>query len=241
MPPFAFQHLYSNIKNNLLNKLFSLPFLLSFLTGRSFADSEGDDPSRVGGPADQFADHGDQFTTVISFKDGNTGAARVLQQAASRLAKAEHSGGRNLQDAFRLIGSMCDTITLPKSIVDTSKQLFKRVDEERLLKGKKVEAIIAACIFIACRQGRVPRTFKEIVKLTDVPKKVHIHIPLITPVSLTSSKPNRTLAHASKLSKERLKPPSFPFPRLVQPTPSSNVTATISVFPCQYSRLQLSL
>lgn len=91
--------------------------------------------------------------------------------AASRVSK-DQGGGRDLQAAYRDIGTMCDVISLPRSIVDTSKQLFKRVDEEKLLKGKSQDAIIAACIFIACRQGRVARTFKEIVALTNVPKKV---------------------------------------------------------------------
>ncbi|ORY77992.1 transcription initiation factor IIB [Leucosporidium creatinivorum] len=137
---------------------------------RSFADSEGDDPSRVGGPQDPLLDAAEQFSTIISFKDGNTGAAKALQMAASRVSK-DQGGGRDLQAAFRDIGTMCDVISLPRSIVDTSKQLFKRVDEEKLLKGKSQDAIIAACIFIACRQGRVARTFKEIVALTNVPKK----------------------------------------------------------------------
>jgi transcription initiation factor TFIIB len=141
------------------------------LAGRSFADSEGDDPSRVGGPQDPLLDASEQFATIISFKDGNTGAAKALQMAASRVSK-DQGGGRDLQAAYRDIGTMCDVISLPRSIVDTSKQLFKRVDEEKLLKGKSQDAIIAACIFIACRQGRVARTFKEIVALTNVPKKV---------------------------------------------------------------------
>lgn len=151
-----------------VERAFSLPFV-----GRSFADSEGDDPSRVGGPTDPLLDASEQFATIISFKDGNTGAAKALQMAASRVSK-DQGGGRDLQAAFRDIGTMCDVISLPKSIVDTSKQLFKRVDEEKLLKGKNQDAIIAACIFIACRQGRVPRTFKEIVALTNVPKKVRL-------------------------------------------------------------------
>ncbi|KAM0786690.1 hypothetical protein ACM66B_002135 [Microbotryomycetes sp. NB124-2] len=137
---------------------------------RSFADSEGDDPSRVGGPQDPLLDASEQFSTIISFKDGHSGHARALQMAASRVTR-DSGGGRDLQSAFREIESMCDVISLPKSIVDTSKQLFKRVDEERILKGKRQEAIIAACIFIACRQGRVSRTFREIVALTKVPKK----------------------------------------------------------------------
>ncbi|KAI5477493.1 transcription initiation factor TFIIB [Pseudohyphozyma bogoriensis] len=138
---------------------------------RSFADSEGDDPSRVGGPVDPLMDAADQFSTIISFKDGHSGASRALQSAASRMTKSVIPGGRNLTEAFKTIGTMCEAISLPKTIVDMTRQLFKRVDEERLLKGKDQDAIIAACIFIACRQGRVPRTFKEIVKLTNVPKK----------------------------------------------------------------------
>ncbi|BGP13396.1 transcription initiation factor IIB [Rhodosporidiobolus nylandii] len=143
--------------------------------GRSFADSEGDDPSRVGGPTDPLLDASEQLSTVISFKDNNTGVAKALQMAAARVSKDQSSGGlgggRDLQGAFREIATMCEAISLPRSIIDTTKMLFKRVDEERVLKGKSEAAIIAACIFIACRQGRVPRTFKEIVALTNVSKK----------------------------------------------------------------------
>ncbi|GAA5860163.1 hypothetical protein JCM8547_009210 [Rhodosporidiobolus lusitaniae] len=139
---------------------------------RSFADSEGDDPSRVGGPQDPLLDASEQLSTVISFKDNNTGISKALQMAASRVAKDQQGGsGRDLQSAFREIATMCEAISLPKSIIDTTKMLFKRVDEEKVLRGKSEAAIIAACIFIACRQGRVPRTFKEIVALTSVSKK----------------------------------------------------------------------
>ncbi|GAA6020443.1 hypothetical protein JCM11491_000248 [Sporobolomyces phaffii] len=139
---------------------------------RSFADSEGDDPSRVGGPQDPLLDPSEQLSTVISFKDNNTGVARALQMAASRVAKDSHNGtGRDLHGAYQQISTMCETISLPKSIIDTTKMLFKRCDEEKLLKGKKQEAIIGACIFVACKQGRVARTFKELMALTGVDKK----------------------------------------------------------------------
>jgi len=60
---------------------------------------------------------------------------------------------------------------LLKNVSDSAKQLFKRVDDNKAFKGKPQEAIIAGCIFIACRQERVPRTFREIFALTKVPKK----------------------------------------------------------------------
>lgn len=111
----------------------------------------------------------EQLDTVISFKDGGSGLARELQRAASRSTASRSE--RNLLQAFRDIASWCDQFSLPKTISDIAKQLYKRSDEEKLLRGKPLDAVIAACIFIACRQAHVPRTFREICTLTHVPKK----------------------------------------------------------------------
>ena len=50
--------------------------------------------------------------------------------------------------AFRDISSWCDQFSLPKTISDIAKQLYRRADEEKLLQGKNLDAVIAACIFI---------------------------------------------------------------------------------------------
>lgn len=112
----------------------------------------------------------EQLDTVISFRDGGSGIARELQRAASRGSASRSE--RNLLQAFRDISSWCDQFSLPKTISDIAKQLYKRSDEEKLLRGKPLDAVIAACIFIACRQAHVPRTFREICNLTHVSKKV---------------------------------------------------------------------
>lgn len=136
---------------------------------RTFANDEGDDPSRVGAASDPLLEGIEQLDTLISFRDGGTGIARELQRAASRSQSSRSE--RNLLTAFRDIGSWCDQFSLPKTISDIAKQLYKRSDEEKLLRGKPLEAVIAACIFIACRQAHVPRTFREICNLTHVSKK----------------------------------------------------------------------
>jgi len=136
---------------------------------RTFANDEGDDPSRVGAASDPLLEGMEQIDTVISFRDGGSGIARELQRAASRSQNSRSE--RNLLTAFRDIGSWCDQFSLPKTISDIAKQLYKRSDEEKLLRGKPLEAVIAACIFIACRQAHVPRTFREICNLTHVSKK----------------------------------------------------------------------
>lgn len=137
---------------------------------RTFANDEGDDPSRVGAASDPLMEGMEQLDTTISFRDGGSGIARELQRAASRSSASRSE--RNLLQAFRDISNWCDQFSLPKTISDIAKQLYKRSDEEKLLRGKPLDAVIAACIFIACRQAHVPRTFREICNLTHVSKKV---------------------------------------------------------------------
>ena len=43
---------------------------------------------------------------------------------------------------------------------DRGNTLFKQVHEGKSLKGRSNDAISSACMYIACRQESVPRTFK---------------------------------------------------------------------------------
>ena len=147
-----------------------LPWASLEFGAQTFANDEGDDPSRVGAASDPLMEGMEQLDTVISFRDGGSGIAKELQRAASRSQSSRSE--RNLLTAFRDISSWCDQFSLPKTISDIAKQLYKRSDEEKLLRGKPLDAVIAACIFIACRQAHVPRTFREICNLTNVSKKV---------------------------------------------------------------------
>jgi len=136
---------------------------------RTFANEEGDDPSRVGAAADPLMDGMEQLDTVISFQDGGSGIARELQRASAKTQA--YKDNKTILEGFKKISQFCDSVSLPKVITDTAKQLYKRVEEDKILKGKRTDAIVAASIFIACRQGHVPRTFREICNITKVNKK----------------------------------------------------------------------
>ncbi|KAH9169011.1 cyclin-like protein [Lactarius sanguifluus] len=126
---------------------------------RTIENDQGDDTSRAIA-ADPLMEGMEQLDTIIGFKDGR--AATCSQSRRSQ---------RHLS-AIRDISSWCDRFSLPKTISDITKQLYKRANEEKLLRRKPPDAVIAACIFVACRQARVPRTFSEICSLTHVSKKL---------------------------------------------------------------------
>lgn len=133
---------------------------------RTFSNDEGgDDPSRVGGVRNDLL-NGSQLDTIIAGRSGN-GTNLAKMQGKNAAVRGE----RSLMQAYKDIGAMAEAISLPRSIQDIAKHLYKRVDDSKALKGKSQESIIAAAIFLACRQGNVPRTIKEICTLTSVTKK----------------------------------------------------------------------
>lgn len=139
---------------------------------RTFSNNDdgGDDPSRVGAAGDPLlggANHLD--STVIGMMDGGSGISRDLNRIHGRATNQKNE--KNILQAFKDIQAMCERIGLSKIVVDSAKQLYKKVEDEKLLKGKAQEAIIAACIYIGCREQNVTRTFKEICSLTKVSKK----------------------------------------------------------------------
>ncbi|CAG0916138.1 unnamed protein product [Notodromas monacha] len=136
---------------------------------RTFGDKQDQDPSRVGAAENPLLGSGDLSTMIgpsnhsASFDE--FGAAKYQNK------RTMSSSDRTLINSFREIGTMADRINLPRTIVDRANLLFKQVHESRSLKGRSNDAIASACLYIACRQENVPRTFKEICAISKVSKK----------------------------------------------------------------------
>ena len=128
-------------------------------------DQGSEDPSRVGDAPNHLL-NGSQLQTSISFGDGIK--SRELARAQN---KSNHDKStKGLLTAYKEIGAYCDSISIPPVVTDTVKHLFKMVNDSGAFKGKNQDTLIAGCIFIACRQCKIPRTFREIFALTKVSK-----------------------------------------------------------------------
>lgn len=135
---------------------------------RTFAndDQNGDDPSRVGGPQDEFVE-GQQLATSVAFSESRQHKNLLRVQNNTNQDKQQ----KGLMQAYKEIVSLCEAINMGQNVSNAAKHIFKLVDKYKFMKGKPQEAVIAGCIFIACRQNNVPRTFREIFNLTSVSKK----------------------------------------------------------------------
>ncbi|EMG46875.1 SUA7 Transcription initiation factor IIB [Candida maltosa Xu316] len=131
-------------------------------------DQNGDDPSRVGDAGNPLLDTED-LSTMISYVPDNTKVGRELNRAQSKSLVDKKDNA--LAAAYAKISQMCDGYQLPKIVSDGAKEVYKMVYDEKPLRGKSQESIMAASIFIGCRKANVARSFKEIWALTNVPRK----------------------------------------------------------------------
>ncbi|KAG6411050.1 hypothetical protein SASPL_129124 [Salvia splendens] len=121
---------------------------------RTFADDSGDhDPNRVGGPVNPLL--GDAaLSTVISRA---TNGANV-DMSLTRLQNRGGDPDRALVLAFKTISSMADRLSLVTTIKDRASEIYKRLEDQKCTRGRNLEALVAGCIYIACRQESKPRT-----------------------------------------------------------------------------------
>ena len=140
---------------------------------KTFADDEGDDSSRVGAASDPLKEGLDQLDTIIGFKERGTGIARerVNRNTRQRVPKILVPSGTFSPHSATFRAGVT-YFRCPKRSATSPNSSTSGRTRERLLRGKPLDAVIAACIFIACRQAHVPRTFHEICNLIHLSKKV---------------------------------------------------------------------
>ncbi|XP_062172181.1 transcription initiation factor IIB isoform X2 [Alnus glutinosa] len=139
---------------------------------RIFANESGDnDPVRVGGPSNPLlADGG--LSTVISRPNGASGD--FLSSSLGRWQNRGSNPDRSLIQAFKAIATMSDRLGLVATIKDRANEIYKKVEDQKPLRGRNQDAILAACLYIACRQEDKARTVKEICSVANGATKKEI-------------------------------------------------------------------
>lgn len=126
-------------------------------------DEDGTNQSRVGSLTNPLLD-ANPLDTLISGSCHN-----FLSKA--HLKNMVRGKEQNLRNAFSIIQNFCDRNNFPKNVIDRAKLCYKTAEKKNILKGKPINAIVSACIYISCRFEGCPRTFKEICSRTGVAKK----------------------------------------------------------------------
>jgi transcription initiation factor TFIIB len=78
---------------------------------------------------------------------------------------------RNLAFALSEITKIANNLSLPKNILETASVIYRRAVKERLIRGRSIQGVTAAAIYLACRQCKLARTLEEVAQASTVSKK----------------------------------------------------------------------
>lgn len=89
----------------------------------------------------------------------------------NRKIRVSGSKERNLAFALTQLDRKCSNLALPRGVRESASKIYKDALEEKLIRGRTVESVLAAAIYIACREHKIPRTLAEIESVSEVSRK----------------------------------------------------------------------
>lgn len=140
---------------------------------RTFANESNDtDPNRVGKASNPLLNDGGLSTYIANKPNGSSG--EFVSPTLNRLQNRASNHDRTLLLAFKNITTMAERLDLTTVIKDRANEIYKRVEDQKSSRGRNQDALLAACIYIACRQEEKPRTVKEICSVANGATKKEI-------------------------------------------------------------------
>jgi transcription initiation factor TFIIB len=121
------------------------------------------DPNRVGGPINPYLNDNDLTTNIATNHHSGT-LSRYKNRSLG-------SGNRSLIRGFRKLEDLAFKLDLHTSIIEKSKDTLKKIEESKKLKGRSIDAVLAAIFFYSCRQCNAPKTIKDIIHTLNLNKK----------------------------------------------------------------------
>jgi transcription initiation factor TFIIB len=168
---------------------------------RAFTKEQRDARQRVGSPINfTRSDKGLTTTLGRGFRDGRGRMISAHRRAEihrmrkwQRRSRQNSSIERNLAIAMTEVERLTSQLRLPYSVKDAVAILYRRILARNMIRGRTIEGIIGAVLYIVCRRGRLPITLKEIARQSRINAKImgrcyrfimkefDIDIPVISP------------------------------------------------------------
>ncbi|MEM2103610.1 MAG: transcription initiation factor IIB [Candidatus Bathyarchaeia archaeon] len=146
---------------------------------RAFDDEQRAKRIRVGAPL-TYTIHDKGLSTMIDWHDRDIygkGLSPGQKAQVYRLRKWQRrirvsdATERNLAFALSEITKIANTLSLPKNILETASLIYRKAVKERLIRGRSIQGVTSAALYLACRQCGLPRTLEEIAQASNVNKK----------------------------------------------------------------------
>lgn len=146
---------------------------------RAFNAEQRAKRARVGAPL-TYTIHDKGLSTMIDWHDRDIYGKRLSpgQRAQiyrlrkwQRRIRVSDATERNLAFALSEISKIANNLNLPKNILETASVIYRRAVKEHLIRGRSIQGVTSAALYVACRQCGLARTLEEIAQASGINKK----------------------------------------------------------------------
>jgi len=86
--------------------------------------------------------------------------------------RTQPSGDRNLRQAFNELDVLKHKLGLSNAIVEKSAYIYKKAQERGFVLGRTISCVMAAAVYITCREMEIARTINDVTSATNIRWKV---------------------------------------------------------------------
>jgi transcription initiation factor TFIIB len=135
---------------------------------------------RTGMPT-SLARHDMGLSTIIGRTDRDYTGNRIATSVKSTIDKLRvldyrtqlySATDRSLKKAFSELDILRDKLALPDSVVEKTAYIYRKAQQRGMIRGRTVSAMLAAAIYISCREIRIGKTLKDIAEGSSVKEKI---------------------------------------------------------------------
>ncbi len=136
---------------------------------RAFDSEQMSRRARVGAPL-TYRIHDKGLSTLTNWGTAQGGEQYKLKKWQQRTHIA-NTTERSFIFALSEIERMASALKLPVNIREAASMLYRKAMRKHLIRGRSIEGITSAILYITCRQYGVPRTLEEIREVSRVGQK----------------------------------------------------------------------
>lgn len=147
-------------------------------TGPEWRVFSDDDTSnvRVGAPTTNSL-HDKGLSTTIDWRNRDANGKRLSSKKRTQMKRlrtwdkryqTSSKKNRNLRAGLSELHRMSSALGLPRDVLEIASAIYRRASTEDLLRGRSIEGIATAALYLAANDAGVPRTYKEFKPVTRV-------------------------------------------------------------------------
>ena len=86
-------------------------------------------------------------------------------------SQAHSAAAKNLRQALSEMDKLKDKLSLTDAVIEKAAYIYRKAMDRKLVKGRSIQGLVAACVYAACTDTETPRTLDNVADGINIRRK----------------------------------------------------------------------